>query len=131
MKYRLTMGPNKAPTRLVPVVLEAAAEGMPGTLYVTLMPTLACNLACGYCFQKEHPAFTKMKSEGKTSKAPLSEAFLNWKNAKIAILALFGLTLGQVVVWYTGQFYALFFLTQTLKIDGPTANILIAIALVL
>ena len=79
----------------------------------------------------ESPAFTKMKSEGKTSKAPLSEAFLNWKNAKIAILALFGLTMGQAVVWYTGQFYALFFLTQTLKIDGPTANILIAIALVL
>lgn len=79
----------------------------------------------------ESPAFTKMKSEGKTSKAPLSEAFLNWKNAKIALLALFGLTMGQAVVWYTGQFYALFFLTQTLKIDGPTANILIAIALVL
>ncbi|MET0982156.1 MAG: MFS transporter [Telluria sp.] len=79
----------------------------------------------------ESPAFAKMKSEGKTSKAPLSEAFLNWKNAKIALLALFGLTMGQAVVWYTGQFYALFFLTQTLKIDGPTANILIAIALVL
>lgn len=79
----------------------------------------------------ESPAFTKMKSEGKTSKAPLSEAFLNWKNAKIALLALFGLTMGQAVVWYTGQFYALFFLTQTLKIEGPTANILIAIALVL
>ncbi|MGX4643012.1 MFS transporter [Massilia sp. SYSU DXS3249] len=79
----------------------------------------------------ESPAFVKMKSEGKTSKAPLSEAFLNWKNAKIALLALFGLTMGQAVVWYTGQFYALFFLTQTLKIDGPTANILIAIALVL
>ncbi|MDB5745310.1 MAG: transporter [Massilia sp.] len=79
----------------------------------------------------ESPAFTKMKSEGKTSKAPLSEAFLNWKNAKIAILALFGLTMGQAVVWYTGQFYALFFLTQTLKIDGPLANVLIAVALVL
>ncbi|MFC5462889.1 MFS transporter [Massilia niabensis] len=79
----------------------------------------------------ESPAFVKMKSEGKTSKAPLSEAFLNWNNAKIALLALFGLTMGQAVVWYTGQFYALFFLTQTLKIDGPTANILIAIALVL
>jgi MFS family permease len=79
----------------------------------------------------ESPAFAKMKAEGKTSKAPLSEAFLNWRNAKIVILALVGLTMGQAVVWYTGQFYALFFLTQTLKIDGPTANILIAIALLL
>ncbi|QNA91055.1 MHS family MFS transporter [Massilia sp. Dwa41.01b] len=79
----------------------------------------------------ESPAFAKMKAEGKTSKAPLSEAFLNWKNAKIVILALFGLTMGQAVVWYTGQFYALFFLEKILKIDGPTANILIAIALAL
>jgi MFS family permease len=79
----------------------------------------------------ESPAFAKMKAEGKTSKAPLSEAFLNWKNAKIVILALIGLTMGQAVVWYTGQFYALFFLTQTLKIDGPTANILMAIGLAL
>jgi hypothetical protein len=72
-----------------------------------------------------------MKAEGKTSKAPLTEAFLQWKNAKIVILALIGLTMGQAVVWYTGQFYALFFLTQTLKIDGATAYILIAIALAL
>ena len=79
----------------------------------------------------ESPAFAKMKAEGKTSKAPLSEAFLNWKNGKIVLLALIGLTMGQAVVWYTGQFYALFFLTQTLKIDGATANILIAIALLL
>jgi len=79
----------------------------------------------------ESPAFAKMKAEGKTSKRPLSEAFLQWKNAKIVILALVGLTMGQAVVWYTGQFYALFFLTQTLKIDGATANILIAIALLL
>jgi MFS family permease len=77
----------------------------------------------------ESPAFAKMKAEGKTSKAPLTESFLVWKNAKIVILALIGLTMGQAVVWYTGQFYALFFLTQTLKIDGPTANILIAISL--
>ncbi|MFP5391718.1 MAG: MFS transporter [Gammaproteobacteria bacterium] len=79
----------------------------------------------------ESPAFVKMKSEGKTSKAPLSEAFLQPRNAKIAILALVGLTMGQAVVWYTGQFYALFFLTQTLKVDGATANIMIAIALLL
>jgi MFS family permease len=79
----------------------------------------------------ESPAFAKMKAEGKTSKAPLSEAFLDWKNAKIVILALIGLTMGQAVVWYTGQFYSLFYLTQTLKIDLTTANILIAIALAL
>jgi len=77
----------------------------------------------------ESPAFKKMKEEGKTSKAPLTEAFANWKNAKIVILALVGLTMGQAVVWYTGQFYALFFLTGALKVDGPTANILIAFAL--
>lgn len=79
----------------------------------------------------ESPAFAKMKAEGKTSKAPLSEAFLTWKNARIALLALIGLVMGQAVVWYTGQFYALFFLTQTLKIDAATANILLAIALAL
>lgn len=79
----------------------------------------------------ESPAFAKMKAEGKTSKAPLSEAFLKPKNAKIALLALIGLTMGQAVVWYTGQFYALFFLTKTLKIDEPTANVLIALALLL
>jgi MFS family permease len=79
----------------------------------------------------ESPAFAKMKSEGKTSKAPLTESFLRWKNAKIVILALIGLTMGQAVVWYTGQLYALFFLTQTLKIDATSANILIAIALAL
>jgi MFS family permease len=79
----------------------------------------------------ESPAFAKMKAEGKTSKAPLTEAFFKPKNAKIVFLALVGLTMGQAVVWYTGQFYALFFLTQTLKVDGATANILIAISLVL
>lgn len=79
----------------------------------------------------ESPAFTKMKAEGKTSKAPLSESFGQWKNLKIVILALIGLTAGQAVVWYTGQFYALFFLTQSLKVDGATANIMIAVALVI
>ena len=77
----------------------------------------------------ESPAFAKMKAEGKTSKAPFSESFGHWKNLKIVILALFGLTAGQAVVWYTGQFYALFFLTQALKVDGPTANIVVAISL--
>lgn len=77
----------------------------------------------------ESPVFKKMKEEGKASKAPLTDAFGNWKNLKVVILALLGLTAGQAVVWYTGQFYALFFLTQTLKVDGGTANIMIAIAL--
>ncbi|CAG9174584.1 MFS transporter [Cupriavidus respiraculi] len=79
----------------------------------------------------ESPAFQKMKSEGKTSKAPLTESFGQWRNLKIVILALVGLTAGQAVVWYTGQFYALFFLTQVLKVDAKTANLLIAGALVL
>ena len=79
----------------------------------------------------ESPAFQKMKAEGRTSKAPLSESFGQWKNLKIVILALIGLTAGQAVVWYSGQFYALFFLTQALKVDGPTANILVAYSLIL
>jgi MFS family permease len=79
----------------------------------------------------ESPAFQKMKDEGTRSKAPLTEAFGRWDNAKIAILALLGGTAGQAVVWYTGQFYALFFLTQTLKVDGTTASILITFALLL
>ena len=79
----------------------------------------------------ESPAFQKMKEEGTGSKAPLTEAFGQWKNAKVAILALFGLTMGQAVVWYTGQFYALFFIGSVLKVDGPTANMLIAWSLML
>jgi MFS family permease len=79
----------------------------------------------------ESPAFIKMKAEGKTSKAPLTEAFGQWKNLKIVILALFGLVAGQAVVWYSGQFYALFFLTQALKVDGATANIMVALSLII
>ena len=79
----------------------------------------------------ESPAFQKMKAEGKTSKAPLSESFGEWKNLKIVILALIGLTAGQAVVWYSGQFYALFFLTQQLKVDATTANLMIAAALLI
>ena len=79
----------------------------------------------------ESPAFRKMKAEGKTSKAPLAESFGQWKNLKIVLIALFGLTAGQAVVWYTGQFYALFFLTQQLKVDAVTANLLIAAALLI
>ena len=79
----------------------------------------------------ESPAFKKMKEEGKTSKAPLSEAFGQWKNAKIAIIALLGAVVGQAVVWYTGQFYALFFLQSILKVDGQSANIMVACALLI
>lgn len=79
----------------------------------------------------ESPAFLKIKAEGKTSKAPLRESFAQWSNLRIVLLALFGLAAGQAVVWYTGQFYALYFLQTFLKVDPPTANILIAVALVL
>jgi hypothetical protein len=78
---------------------------------------------------KESPAFQRMKSEGKTSKAPLTESFGQWKNLKVVILALLGLTAGQAVVWYTGQFYALFFMTTIAKVDNTTANLFIAGAL--
>ncbi|MDR6946876.1 MFS family permease [Pseudomonas sp. 2957] len=74
----------------------------------------------------ESPVFQKMKDEGKASKAPLTESFARWDNLKVVIMSLLGGTAGQAVVWYTGQFYALFFLLQTLKIDAQTANLLIA-----
>jgi MFS family permease len=79
----------------------------------------------------ESPVFQRMKDEGTTSKAPLRESFGRWPNLKIVIIALFGAVAGQAVVWYTGQFYALFFLEKMLKVDGATTNILTAIALVL
>jgi MFS family permease len=79
----------------------------------------------------ESPVFVKMKSMGTTSKAPLREAFGQWSNLKIVLIALLGAVMGQAVVWYTGQFYALFFLERTLRVDGATTNILTAIALVL
>ncbi|WP_171712054.1 MFS transporter [Bradyrhizobium archetypum] len=79
----------------------------------------------------ESPVFQKMKEEGKGSKAPLTEAFANWSNAKLVILALIGGVMGQGVVWYTGQFYALFFMQSILKVDGYTANLLIAWSLLL
>src|SRR3954454_24807577 len=79
----------------------------------------------------ESPAFKKMKEEGRTSKAPLTESFTKWNNLKIVLLALFGLVAGQGVVWYTGQCYALFFLTSSLKVDPTTAQYMIAMALVL
>ncbi|HEY0623044.1 MFS transporter [Sphingomonas sp.] len=79
----------------------------------------------------ESPVFQKMKEEGTTSKAPFTEAFGQWRNLRTVLIVLLGAVAGQAVVWYTGQFYALFFLEKTLKVDGATANILIAIALAL
>ena len=79
----------------------------------------------------ESPAFKKMKEEGAASKAPLREAFGQWRNAKIALIALFGLTAGQAVVWYSGQFYALFFLQNVVKVDSFTANVMVAWSLIL
>ena len=79
----------------------------------------------------ESPAFKKMKEEGSASKAPLREAFGNWRNGKIAIIALLGLVAGQAVVWYSGQFYALFFLQNIIKLDSFTANVLVAWSLIL
>lgn len=79
----------------------------------------------------ESPVFAKMKEEGAESKAPLTESFLRWKNLKIVLIALFGITAGLGCVWYTGQFYVLLFLTQTLKVDSVTANLIVAGALLL
>lgn len=79
----------------------------------------------------ESPVFVEMKAEGRASKAPLTESFARWPNLKVVLLALFGGTAGQAVVWYCGQFYALFFLTQMLKMDAFTANMLMAGALLL
>ena len=79
----------------------------------------------------ESPAFKKMKEEGAASKAPLREAFGQWKNAKIALIALFGLVAGQAVVWYSGQFYALFFLQNVIKVDAFSANVFVAWSLIL
>lgn len=79
----------------------------------------------------ESPAFKKMKEEGAQSKAPLREAFGQWKNAKIALIALLGLTAGQAVVWYSGQFYALFFIQNIIKVDSFSANVFVAWSLIL
>ncbi|MCG2841390.1 MHS family MFS transporter [Sandaracinobacter sp. RS1-74] len=79
----------------------------------------------------ESPVYQKMKEEGKTAKSPIRESFGNWDNLKVVLIALFGAVAGQAVVWYTGQFYALFFLEKVMKVDGATTNILIAIALLM
>jgi MFS family permease len=77
----------------------------------------------------ESPVYQQMKDAGATTKAPLTEAFGNWKSARLVLVALLGAVAGQAVVWYTGQFYALFYLEKILKVDGATANILIAVSL--
>lgn len=125
-------------------------------LFLSLLVILGCRVATGENFEKwgwripflisilllivsiyiraqlnESPVFKKMKDEGKSSKAPLNEAFGQWKNLKVVIMALFGATAGQAVVWYTGQFYALFFLTKTLGVPDETANLMIAASLLL
>ena len=79
----------------------------------------------------ESPVFLEMKQSGTQSKAPLTEAFARWGNLRLVILALLGATAGQAVVWYGGQFYALFFLTQVLKVEAQPANLLIAAALLI
>ena len=79
----------------------------------------------------ESPVYQKMKDEGKTAKSPIKESFGNWPNLRIVLIALLGAVAGQAVVWYTGQFYALFFLEKVMKVDGATVNILVAIALLL
>jgi MFS family permease len=80
---------------------------------------------------EESPAFLAIKAEGQVSKAPLTEAFGRWSNLKIVILALFGATAGQAVVWYGGQFYALFFIEKILQVDAKAANLVIAAALLI
>jgi MFS family permease len=125
-------------------------------LFLSLLVILACRITLGEQFEvwgwrvpfllsiillavsvyirlqlDESPVFSAMKAEGTHSRAPLTESFGEWRNLKVVLLALFGATAGQAVVWYTGQFYALFFLTQTLKVDALAANLLIAGALLL
>jgi MFS family permease len=100
----------------IPFLLSILLVGM--SLYIRLR-------------MKESPIFTHLKKEGKTSSAPLKESFGNWANWKRVLISLFGATAGQGVVWYTGQFYALFYLQSILKIEPRTANIVVAVALLL
>jgi hypothetical protein len=125
-------------------------------LFMSLLIILGCRLALGPKFDEwgwripflisivllavsvyirlqlnESPVFLKMKAEGKGSKAPLTESFLRWDNLKIVIMVLLGGTAGQAVVWYTGMFYELFFLTQTLKVEPNAANLMVAGSLML
>ena len=118
LTVQTTMGPDlfKAWGWRIPFLISVVLLGISVWIRLTL---------------NESPTFQRMKAEGKGSKSPLKEAFGQWKNAKIALLALFGLTAGQAVVWYSGQFYALFFLQNVLKVDAVSVNIMIAIALAL
>ena len=125
-------------------------------LFLSLLVILGCRIALGPKFDEwgwripflisiillaisvyirlqlnESPIFLKMKAEGKSSKAPLTESFLRWDNLKIVIMVLLGGTAGQAVVWYTGMFYELFFLTQTLKVEPNAANLMVAGSLML
>jgi MFS family permease len=125
-------------------------------LFISLLVILGCRIALGPSFDvwgwripflisivllgvsvwirmqlQESPVFQRMKAEGKGSKAPLTESFLRWGNLKIVLLALFGGVAGQAVVWYTGMFYELFFLTQTLKVPAQPANLMVAAGLML
>jgi MFS family permease len=125
-------------------------------LFISLLVILGCRIALGAKFDdwgwripflisiillgisvwirmqlQESPVFQRMKAEGKGSKAPLTESFLRWGNLKIVLLALFGGVAGQAVVWYTGMFYELFFLTQTLKVPAQPANLMVAGSLML
>src|SRR3546814_9473248 len=77
------------------------------------------------------PVFRKIKADGTSSKSPIKDSFGKWSNLRIVLLALFGLAAGQAVIWYTGQLYALFFLTKTLSIEPNTANIMLALSLLL
>jgi MFS family permease len=80
---------------------------------------------------KESPIFAQLKATGMTSTKPLTEAFTKWANLKLVLISLFGATAGQGVVWYTGQFYALFYMQTVLKVNVKTANIVVAIALLI
>ncbi len=125
-------------------------------LFLSLLVILGCRLALGPAFDvwgwripfllsilllavsvyirmqlNESPVFKRMKEEGKSSKAPLTESFLRWGNLKIVLLVLFGGVAGQAVVWYTGMFYELFFLLQALKLEPQAANMLVAGSLIL
>ena len=121
---------------LLVILFTQAATGSDFAVWGWRVPFLLSILLLGISVWirlqlSESPAFLRMKEDGTESKAPLTEAFGQWKNAKVALLALFGLVAGQAVVWYTGQFYALFFLSAILKVDSYTANLLIAWSLVL
>ncbi len=119
---------------LLVILLTQAATGSDFAVWGWRVPFIVSILLLGVSVWirmqlSESPAFLKMKEEGTHSKAPLTEAFGQWRNAKWAIIALFGLVAGQAVVWYTGQFYALFFLSSVMKVDAYTANLLVAWAL--